>query len=213
MKSLVSILILVLFSLNSHAHSGRTNSEGCHNNRKTGGYHCHNGGRSSRVQASTAKKSKPAPKKTNSKLQQKGAVLNSIFRKAIKQKVGLEKAFNGIMDKAETKKYTVKTLRIEWGQFSRQFNKANRKLSEDPTLKLEGIPQTAEDMAKFEIVNYVGQIRNYWSVLDKRLQKGSITKEELDGVETMMSNAYLNVEACIKALNSGTNSLKNVALK
>lgn len=34
------------------AHGGRLNSQGCHNNRKTGGYHCHQG--SSSV--------KPAPK-------------------------------------------------------------------------------------------------------------------------------------------------------
>ncbi|MEO7865548.1 MAG: excalibur calcium-binding domain-containing protein [Sphingomicrobium sp.] len=30
------------------AHSGGLNSEGCHNNRKTGGYHCHRGGSSDR---------------------------------------------------------------------------------------------------------------------------------------------------------------------
>ena len=29
------------------SHGGRTNSEGCHNNRKTGDYHCHNTGKSS----------------------------------------------------------------------------------------------------------------------------------------------------------------------
>lgn len=28
------------------AHPGGLNSEGCHNNRKTGGYHCHGGGSS-----------------------------------------------------------------------------------------------------------------------------------------------------------------------
>ena len=27
----------------ARAHSGGLNSEGCHNNRKTGGYHCHRG--------------------------------------------------------------------------------------------------------------------------------------------------------------------------
>jgi len=29
------------------AHPGGLNAEGCHNNRKTGGYHCHRGGGSS----------------------------------------------------------------------------------------------------------------------------------------------------------------------
>ena len=37
-----SFLFLVcFFTNNSEAHSGRTNSEGCHNENKTGGYHCH----------------------------------------------------------------------------------------------------------------------------------------------------------------------------
>lgn len=37
-----SFLFLVyFFTNNSEAHSGRTNSEGCHNEKKTGGYHCH----------------------------------------------------------------------------------------------------------------------------------------------------------------------------
>ena len=34
------LLMLVLISF-AYAHGGRTNSEGCHNNRKTGDYHCH----------------------------------------------------------------------------------------------------------------------------------------------------------------------------
>ncbi|MCO7227564.1 YHYH domain-containing protein [Pleionea sp. CnH1-48] len=37
---------LILLSGISQAHSGRTNSDGCHNDRKNGGYHCHNGGTS-----------------------------------------------------------------------------------------------------------------------------------------------------------------------
>ncbi|WP_171040428.1 HNH endonuclease [Pseudoalteromonas sp. S4389] len=34
-------LSLSMISISSAAHSGRTNSEGCHNDRKNGGYHCH----------------------------------------------------------------------------------------------------------------------------------------------------------------------------
>jgi hypothetical protein len=34
-------ILAVLVSLNALAHSGRTNSSGCHNDRKNGGYHCH----------------------------------------------------------------------------------------------------------------------------------------------------------------------------
>lgn len=33
------------------AHSGGTNADGCHNNRKTGDYHCHGGGRRSSAPA------------------------------------------------------------------------------------------------------------------------------------------------------------------
>ena len=40
LKLLIVALILPVLVL---AHGGRTNSEGCHNNRKTGDYHCHNG--------------------------------------------------------------------------------------------------------------------------------------------------------------------------
>ncbi len=39
-RIIVAILLIVIVNP-SVAHSGRTNSEGCHNNRKTGGYHCH----------------------------------------------------------------------------------------------------------------------------------------------------------------------------
>ncbi|WP_241819226.1 YHYH domain-containing protein [Enterovibrio norvegicus] len=35
------MLFVICFFGTAHAHSGGTNSEGCHNNHKTGGYHCH----------------------------------------------------------------------------------------------------------------------------------------------------------------------------
>lgn len=37
---------ITLFAVKTTAHSGRTNSEGCHNDYIHGGYHCHNGGSS-----------------------------------------------------------------------------------------------------------------------------------------------------------------------
>ncbi len=38
-------MVLVLFlPCLVYAHGGRTNAEGCHNDRKNGGYHCHGGG-------------------------------------------------------------------------------------------------------------------------------------------------------------------------
>lgn len=41
MKKVTFILLLSMLSSLSFAHSGRTNSEGCHNDRKNGSYHCH----------------------------------------------------------------------------------------------------------------------------------------------------------------------------
>ena len=38
----VLLIPLIFFSLTlAKAHSGRTDSSGCHNDRKNGGYHCH----------------------------------------------------------------------------------------------------------------------------------------------------------------------------
>lgn len=51
------ILALVLAELSfvslpaAHAHPGGLNAEGCHNNRKTGGYHCHRGQSASAAKA------------------------------------------------------------------------------------------------------------------------------------------------------------------
>ncbi len=41
-KIVFSILIVLLLPLHTFAHSGGTNAEGCHKNRKTGDTHCHN---------------------------------------------------------------------------------------------------------------------------------------------------------------------------
>jgi|TARA_B110000211_G_scaffold55661_1_gene61946 hypothetical protein len=41
MKKLILLLTLIT-SYSASAHSGRTNSEGCHNDKKRGEYHCHN---------------------------------------------------------------------------------------------------------------------------------------------------------------------------
>lgn len=38
------ILLLSLAPVVALAHSGGLNAEGCHNERRTGGYHCHRGG-------------------------------------------------------------------------------------------------------------------------------------------------------------------------
>jgi hypothetical protein len=41
MKKVVLILLGLGFLVFVSAHSGRTNSQGCHTNHKTGEYHCH----------------------------------------------------------------------------------------------------------------------------------------------------------------------------
>ena len=41
MKFLAAILMLSTFPSLVFAHSGGTNSQGCHTNRSTGDYHCH----------------------------------------------------------------------------------------------------------------------------------------------------------------------------
>lgn len=53
----IAILINLFAAEVALSHSGRTNSEGCHNNRKTGGYHCHNGGYKNRNQSSYSRSS------------------------------------------------------------------------------------------------------------------------------------------------------------
>lgn len=61
--------IIILFGVFTHAlaygHSGGTDSNGCHHNRKTGGYHCHKSD-----SAETFKVRKPASviKEKNKKL-------------------------------------------------------------------------------------------------------------------------------------------------
>jgi hypothetical protein len=69
-KKTIAVVLVGLLSLCvsgiTAAHSGRTNSSGCHNDRKHGGYHCHNAPVSTRkaapiqAQKKTEKKSSPS---------------------------------------------------------------------------------------------------------------------------------------------------------
>lgn len=62
-KILAILLIISIFTYNfAYAHSGRTNSSGCHNVTATGGYHCHSGGSS----GGTASGKDPSSSKTRS---------------------------------------------------------------------------------------------------------------------------------------------------
>lgn len=41
MRIAVAMILAVCFALPAFAHSGGTNAQGCHTDRKTGAYHCH----------------------------------------------------------------------------------------------------------------------------------------------------------------------------
>lgn len=43
MKSFCIMLVVLSVSLNIYAHSGKTDSYGCHKVKATGAYHCHKG--------------------------------------------------------------------------------------------------------------------------------------------------------------------------
>ncbi len=55
-RVLLGLVVASLVSFSVYSHSGRTNSSGCHNNRKTGDYHCHNSGSSYRKPTSNQEK-------------------------------------------------------------------------------------------------------------------------------------------------------------
>lgn len=42
MKQVILAILVVMFSTSVMAHSGGTDGDGCHQNHKTGDYHCHN---------------------------------------------------------------------------------------------------------------------------------------------------------------------------
>ncbi|WP_343529308.1 YHYH domain-containing protein [Yokenella regensburgei] len=42
MKKMILAVSILMFSTLIYAHSGGTNSEGCHTKKSTGEYHCHN---------------------------------------------------------------------------------------------------------------------------------------------------------------------------
>lgn len=57
---IISICSILIISIGIFAHSGRTNSSGCHNDRKNGGYHCHGSSYSERrsIGSTSLRKSK-----------------------------------------------------------------------------------------------------------------------------------------------------------
>ena len=39
--TLLGLILVVLYPMDGHAHAGKVDAKGCHNDRKTGQYHCH----------------------------------------------------------------------------------------------------------------------------------------------------------------------------
>ena len=64
--SAAALCAAIAYAPVSEAHPGGLNSEGCHNNRKTGGYHCHGSGGSSRASTLSPAASSLAPARTGS---------------------------------------------------------------------------------------------------------------------------------------------------
>jgi hypothetical protein len=58
------LLCLLLIPSLVFAHGGRTDKSGCHNDRKNGGYHCHNGGTPSQSPRASTNSAKPQSLKT-----------------------------------------------------------------------------------------------------------------------------------------------------
>jgi hypothetical protein len=58
MRYWMSVMLLVVCT-SAYGHPGRTNSEGCHYNRRTGDYHCHNSGSKPTKKVTGSTKSKP----------------------------------------------------------------------------------------------------------------------------------------------------------
>lgn len=71
MKKMILFFMLLVINI-TYAHSGRTNSEGCHNDRKRGDYHCHNSG--SKASAFVETEQQPAVSKKNNKAKKEAAI-------------------------------------------------------------------------------------------------------------------------------------------
>lgn len=75
------------------------------------------------------------------------------------------------------------------------------------------MPSTVEDMAKFEISNYMGNLKTLWSVVSKGVQGRGFNQKEYEEFNKMLGNSFDNAQMCIRALKSGNNSLDRIELK
>ena len=113
---LLIIFILALFMLQIvEAHSGRTNSAGCHNNKKTGDYHCHGVPKSSstisKANSDESKDTYFVPKTSSKNKKQ-------ILREVVKTRKEVEKSMS--ISISEPEDYVVTevidgdTIKVKW---------------------------------------------------------------------------------------------------
>ncbi|AUN97342.1 YHYH domain-containing protein [Bacteriovorax stolpii] len=70
-----------VFSHNSFAHSGGTDSYGCHTNHSTGVYHCHNPKKSDEIKSRTTRGPASVNKEKSNKENKNSNVLNYVTKK------------------------------------------------------------------------------------------------------------------------------------
>lgn len=98
----LTLIITLLLSSTSFAHSGRTDSRGGHWNRKTGTYHYHNSG----VKRSTTKSTSSSKSTTSSTLSSSSQVKNIQIRlNALGYDCGIPDGIMGSKTKASIKKF------------------------------------------------------------------------------------------------------------
>ena len=119
-KSTFFVILLFLFSSCVVAHSGRTNSSGCHNNKKTGGYHCHNSGSSSNSYSSPLPKhhssiSKPISSYSNDSYTSDVVVLAQKYLNTLGYDAGPEDGIIGTKTRRAIEKFQRKIGELETG--------------------------------------------------------------------------------------------------
>ena len=101
------------------SHSGRTNSSGCHNNRQTGGYHCHNSGSGGGSSHYRRNYSYPRTNSRNYKQHNSVGVSNSCSRTALTDTVFYSR--HPELEGRKIKSYE-QDLKNEWLRIYNQVN-------------------------------------------------------------------------------------------
>lgn len=147
-------------------------------------------------------------------LTQKGDALYKTLVEGIALKDSLSKEFNKSIEELQKKNPDHQQLRVKWGRFSNEFNKKLKNQEANPTLSGPGgIPSTVEEMAKFEIKNYLGFLRTMWSIVSAGVQGRGFDQKGYDSANEALAKSLENAQISIKALQAGTNDLSGLNLK